>query len=465
VDGLCIDEQHGVFVSARDGNDDTGEGTRSSPYASITAGLDALRAASAPKRLYVCANGGDYRETVAIEKRHDGVQIFGGLRCEDWTSDALLKAKIAAPDSTAVHVEGLATGLRVEDFEIQAANAVGDGESSFGVIVLESENVVLRRVNVTAGKGAVGADGVAGEAGAAGPSAAERQQGGRASCENPPSPLSGGSWDAESVCGSRGGNGGIAQRGIDGSPGFAGDPRENVTPPNVNNRGAEGATGQDGAPGSPGNPGTPGAATNTAGTFTSDGFTPAPAAGTGTPGFPGQGGGGGGASNATGKSACIGASGGAGGMGGCGGQPGTGGSGGGASVGLLSWNSDVTLEACRISASAGGPGGSGGDGGTPGLGRPGAPGGAGDATNGIGKAGAGGPGGSGGVGGPGAGGNGGPSYGLVYSGTKPAQSGSTMILAGAGGDEGPPGEADEVVGNSGNPGPAAREFAVKVTAP
>jgi len=104
-------------------------------------------------------------------------------------------------------------------------------------------------------------------------------------------------------------------------------------------------------------------------------------------------------------------------MGGCGGDPGIGGTGGGASVALLSWQSTVVIDGCKLTASSGGAGGDGGKGHVGGAGKAGGAGGAADTTNTVGKGGIGGDGGNGGNGGNGAGGTGGPSIALVYDGT------------------------------------------------
>jgi hypothetical protein len=76
-----------------------------------------------------------------------------------------------------------------------------------------------------------------------------------------------------------------------------------------------------------------------------------------------------------------------------------------------------------------------------------------------GKGGKGGRGGDGGPGGPGAGGNGGPSYALVYQGTEPEQTDTTLV-AGTGGPAGPGGLTGTLQAPFGNLGPAEETFAV-----
>jgi len=433
-DACVIDPLYGVFVSPK-GNDSTGMGSKAAPYKTLAKGLAAAKAGG--KRLYVCDDGTGYAEQVTIDMSLDGVNGFGGFKCSDWTYATSNRSVVRPAASPALTIKGTSAGATLEDFEFDAPDANATGSSSIASIIDTAANVTLRRVRFIAGNGAPGQAGADGAQGSDAPVSGGPQTGANATCPSVLSIQAGGGWTGPTTCGSRGGNGGLATQGLDGSAGLAGIPQTNVDPPNVNNRGSEGATGADGLPGSPGVPGTIGMASAASGTFSASGYAAAPAAGSGTDGNTGQGGGGGGASNATGT--CIGASGGAGGMGGCGGKAGGGASGGGASVALLSWMStNVVLDNCELVSKAGGGGGKGGNGGAGGLGRDGAVGGAAfsdDAGPPVGNGGHGGIGGNGGAGGPGAGGNGGPSYALAYKG-QPASNTQSTLTAGTGGAKG-----------------------------
>lgn len=105
--------------------------------------------------------------------------------------------------------------------------------------------------------------------------------------------------------------------------------------------------------------------------------------------------------------------GGSGGCGGCGGTGGLGGKGGGASFALLSFQSDIVLNACELEVSRAGDGGSGSGGQVGQIGGTGAFG----SPPGC----LGGNGGTGGSGGPGGGGAGGLSVGIGYVGKLPVQ--------------------------------------------
>jgi hypothetical protein len=451
-----IHDTYGVFV-APTGNDAAGLGTKAAPYKTITRGLQVAKAKSL--RLYVCDNGTGYAEQLTIDRSLDGVAAFGGFQCSDWSYAPLTRAVIKPAASPVLVVKGVALGIVLENFELVAPDATAITASSLGAIIESSANVILRRVKVVAGKGGNGQAGNDGTAGQAGPNVTASQKGAAASCgDGAPGSQLGGSWPNLSICNSKGGNGGPANKGADGYPGLPGDPRTGVTPADVNNGGIAGMVGGDGAPGSPGDSGASGAVHVGAGTFSATGYAVAGAGGDGTDGLAGQGGGGGGASHAALN--CIGASGGAGGMGGCGGTPGTGGGAGGASVAILSWMSGLSLDACELVSQSGGAGGKGGNGGLGGAGQEGAAGGAGDTANAIGNGGRGGPGGPGGPGGSGAGGNGGPSHVLVYKGTAPAKLAGTTFTTGVGGAAGPGGTVQMLRAPNGMVGTAAAELAI-----
>jgi hypothetical protein len=407
-----------VFVSSDSGDDDTGDGTRGAPYKTISNGV----ASSGGKNVYVCVGATDYVEKVTLDSSADGVHIYGGFECSTWTYATTRSAQVLSPTNIALRIDGLKQGVTIENLGFTASDATGEGPdaSSYGAFVTDSKNVVLRRVSLTAGDGAKGADGEAGGKGDDGVTAGVAQIGQAAAC-TPAAVDDGvpGKWPG-AVCGSRGGNGGGGFVVTEGASGNSGIPTSDVDPPNQSNKGAGAADashGGDGSEGSPGNAGAVGDAPAEVGTFAKSGFVPASGL-SGASGFPGQGGGGGGGSK--GSATCRGASGGAGGMGGCGGTAGKGGVGGGGSVGLFSWNSQLTLSACSIESATGGAGGAGGKGGAGGGGANGGSGGLGDQGSAIARGGNGGTGGPGGNGGSGSGGTGGSSYAVVYSGTKPS---------------------------------------------
>ncbi|MCL4756659.1 MAG: hypothetical protein KJ015_41295, partial [Myxococcales bacterium] len=340
-EACLVADEFGVFVSPT-GDDSANDGTKSKPFKTIGKAL--TTAGTAGKNVYACDDGTGITEsaTMAVSAAHDKHGIYGGFDCTSWGWSATAKAKVSGAP-VALTISNIATSFKVENLDITAANAANSGESSFGAIVASSKGVVFASVNVTAGEGKAGGAGSNGTPGADGADATAAQNGTAATCTSAPPSQDGGKWPGASPCGAYGGDGGKALKAAAGQKGSAGIPQTNVTPASVDNGGAAGTgtgNGNPGQPGSNGNAGTLGAVAAANGSFTSTGFTPA-SGNDGGDGFPGQGGGGGGASSSS-SASCIGASGGAGGMGGCGGGKGTGGKGGGASVALLSWQSEVS---------------------------------------------------------------------------------------------------------------------------
>jgi hypothetical protein len=430
VEGCLVDDKYAVFVAAGG----TGDGTKDAPFGTIAAGIAAAKSGS-KTRVIVC--NATYAEKVTITAAQAGVQLYGGFTCpsdaNSWAYTADARPLVAPVTGTALQIDGVTEHLSVQDIDFKSADATAAGTSSIAAIVSGSSDVVLKRVAITAGKGADGAAGTPGVVGKPGDEPTAAMQGSAPACDDTAA-LAGGNPSTASTCLSLGGVGGQATR-ADASAGGRGLP--GGTP-----NGGAGATGvglaspgNDGEPGEAGSDGVAGPQGASAGLFTAASFTPATGA-DGTDGTPGQGGGGGGASKAAGK--CTGASGGAGGMGGCGGTHGGAGGGGGASVALLSWDSTVILDTAVLKASAGGNGGVGGSGGGSGAGKNGAAGG--DPHNEpdtkIGAGGSGKRGGDGGSGGSGSGGTGGPSFAVVFHGNAVTQSDATALTPDKGGAKG-----------------------------
>ena len=455
VDGCVISDDYGVFVSPA-GSDSDGEGTIEKPYATLT---KALTSVDAINRIYVCA--ADYSEPKTLQIP-SGVSIYGGFTCADgkWAYDATSKASFQPSDPIGVDIES-ADSVTLQDVLIKADDATSPSASSFGMMVVNSTNVLLKGVTIQAGKGAAGSSGAPGASGSDGTASTATQNGSPASCSNAPASQPGG-VSIPKICGSQGGNGGtgFAATGYsplqDGAGGFLVEPTNGGKGSNTS--GQNGGVGQPGANGSSGERGV---AAKDIGGFQATGYSAANG-GAGTVGQPGQGGGGGGSS--LGKANCVGASGGAGGMGGCGGDPGAGGSGGGASIALFSWNSDIVIDGGALTALAGGGGGSGGKGHTGGNGVAGGQGGGPETPNAIGKGGTGGDGGIGGNGGNAAGGTGGPSISLAYKGKEPNKKNTPAFNhAGTGGALGTGGQlGDDSMkwGPNGSVGQAADEYLV-----
>ncbi len=421
-DTCVIHEDYGVFVSP-DGDDDSGDGTRSAPYATIGKGVE--EASASGKRVYACADGGRYRETIALDESANDLELFGGFACADWNYGTSARSRVTSSNPLALRVENV-SGLRIEDFTFEAADATAPGESSIGALIVNATSVLLRRVEIQAGSGSMGTSGTLTEF----PYLAQSTLDGNSGVSGGAEKLCACQTGLESVGGAGGPPAMSGQAGSRGLPdhgaGQAG------TPDNADC--GNGGSGRNGAaaPNAPAAPGatTPGSIASTTGWTPSSGTN-------GSVGAPGQGGGGGASLNGTGR-------GGSGGCGGCGGNGGKGGQGGGASIAVLAFSSELVLDACTIVAGDGGDGG----GGSPGQAGQQDVGGGGGVLTTL-NACPGGNGGRGASGGAGGGGAGGISVGILWSGdAAPVRQSGTIVtgIAGAKGIGGDPGNNDGVGG-------------------
>jgi hypothetical protein len=422
-DVCVIDEEYGVFVSP-DGDDDAGDGSRANPYATIGKAIE--EAAASEKRVYACADGGAFQESVSVDSSADGLEMFGGFACDDWSYSEMAKSRVTSPSTVALRVDNVA-GLRVEDFEFEAADAAMAGESSVGALVATSTDVLFRRVRLEAGLGANGADGMRqdftypAQATLDGNNASGATGALSKPCTCPGGAVSSGGGGGNGQLGGQDGGNGAPDH--DGPGGEGGDSA--ALGCGLGGAGLNGAT-------APAGPRSLGASTR--GMLTAAGWL-ASAGADGTHGLPGQGGGGG-SSGATGG-------GGGGGCGGCGGAGGPGGKGGGASIALVSFESTVRVENTELMAADAGQGGDGVQGqvGQTESGFGGLPGGGSACQGGIG--------GLGGRGGAGGGGAGGISVGILWTGDdEPMRTGGmiTVGMAGSSGIGGDPGNNDGIAG-------------------
>lgn len=438
-----IADSLGVFVSATAG-DDARDGTKASPVATITRGIERARAIG-KRRVYVCE--GSYPEHVVLDEQSNGLKLYGGLDCTSFTySGGKPQVEPPAP-GYALTLRAQSEPTTVQDFDFVARDAIEAGTSSIGVLVDNVKDVTFKRVKVFAGRGVTAAVEMA-EPPTNQPPTANLTGNGH----------SGGQVTCVDQTASRGGNGGTAPAPV-GASGFA--------VPATSGPGGEG--GQDDqndvcAPTHQGKRGANGAAqaggTSAAvyGTLKPSGWEPA-RSNQGAAGRPGQGGGGGG------YNAERGVNGNGGGAGSCGGAGGLGGRGGGASIAVAVFNAGARFTESQLVTSAGGDGGRGGRGEPS---KPGGNAGTGACAGGVGGRGASG---SGGGGGPG-----GLSAGIVWHlGAAPSWEGSSVEDAptltnvslgdgGGGGAGGPAGQAvDAVSGLLGEVGmPGAKKAVHKV---
>lgn len=431
-----------IYV-AEGGDDDEGEGTPESPYATIQRAIEvAVARGVATGRIHaVAVSRGTYEGTVALA---DGISLYGGYDAEDgWTRSDENETIIEGSEPMDGRIEGMVAEeigapTVVESFTVRGATALFDtrGVDIYGIRIVDSEPVlddlgglILRNLEVIAGNGSRGEDGVTGDMGAMGNTGGTGDDGDKDNGDRTP-----GGEGAVTEC-----DGAVAARteGGDGGEGggddamgcgtYREDAQPGEPPPMLLGCGGGGAgdacscvdpIDYEGTAGGPGGlcVEEPAAAGDDA---------PAPTArgsvvdavwvgqdggdgSLGTHGYGGSGGGGGGSGCDAGGWGRTGGGGGGGGSGGCGGQPGTGGQAGGSSFALFATGSIFEVTDCTFTSGTGGDGGAGADGGPGGPGGAGGPGGSGGYAGGIGGAGQ-----VGGSGGAGAGGAGGSSVAVL----------------------------------------------------
>ena len=444
------EDRCGIFVSLSLG-DDANPGTRDQPVGTFERAISLARLG--PLRVYACAEV--FPEAITVPS---GVEVWGGLDCaHDWIyiGDSRRTVLAPAPDMIplqvkATELEGIST---LADLRLEAADASVPGGSSIAMLVLPGVAMELRRSELVAGDGA---DGESGEWGDEMPAKGGAPGNwGATACSADSVP---GAPPVITVCGgvqTLGGKGGDGNAALGGS-GNDGQPEPLPNPEGWGLGGSGETAGMQcdaGENGENGIDGLHGEGARGAGRITFQGWA-GERGGDGSNGRPGQGGGGGGGSRG-GTLFCGlspntpkgGASGGSGGGGGCGGKGGRGGGFGGASIGLVSFSGDVSLNATSILTGDGGDGGAGGlaqIGGAAGL-----PGVGGMSAGGSHPGCAGGWGGVGGNGGYGGGGFGGPSLGVAHLLGQPAALHDSAVKTGmpgkggSGGNPAVPGSAGD----------------------
>jgi hypothetical protein len=403
-DPTCVSESLGIFVAPAPAGSDSNAGTKAAPVATLTKALQDAKTANKPF-IFVCE--GSYTESVDITQ---SVSIWGGFKCADWTYVSTSVPKFTATKPDYVFYLNSINNIVIADIALNAIDGTpGSGQASVGAFVTTSQNVVLERLVIRAGKGADGANGgtnnyMFADAGALRGNDAIGIDGGAENKVVCPA--------GDTTVGGAGGYGN-GSTGADGLPALGGG------------KGGQLAACNSGGGGGDGNPAT--AASNALGaadlgTLDATGWH-ASSGKPGPNGSAGQGGGGGlGFSNGGG---------GGGGAGGCGGVGGGAGAGGGGSIALLVFTSTIACSGLTLTSLAAGAGGAGATGQAGGSG--------GAHGNGAGTACAGGNGGSGGKGGAGGGGAGGVSVGVLWKGTEPqldASAPNTITVASSGGTKG-----------------------------
>ena len=419
----CVVDGVGIFVSAAGKAD--AKGTKSDPFSTIAAAIIKAVNTKHP-RVYIC--DGKYDEPIKLAAP---LSVYGGFDCA-WSNTGV-KPKITPAKGAAIEIASVTDEVVIQDVDATGlSDAAVKGSSAIGALITKSK-VTLRAVAISAGPGQDGAKGVTGS-NYSGPTAAVGIN------------ASGASGGGEKTCTCTDATQSIGGHGADGTG--ANFSSGKAVPPIVNTN--SGATNFDtcdaGSVGLGGDSDLGGEPIDPPGMIVASGWETSPVGGSGKNGRPGQGGGGGGAKTE------FSTAGGGGGCGGCGGAGAAAGTNGGASIGVLSIDSTLLVDAAQVTSASGGKGGAGGDG------QPGQEGG----TGGGSAACKGGPGGVGAGGSGGAGGAGGDSFAVAWKGATQPSLTATVSTPGTAGNPGAPGGAGPGTkqGNPGKPGKPGRQQAI-----
>jgi hypothetical protein len=153
---LCVTDSFAFFVDGSKGAD-TNAGTKAAPLKTIAA---AIGKASTIKRIYICEGSYPESATLLVEVPHDGLGLYGGWRCSDWSYSGT-KPKVSTSAGYVLRVASIFKGLAVQDLELDAPPGSPTSPSSIAVFV-QSSPVVFTRVRLVAGVGAQGINGVTG---------------------------------------------------------------------------------------------------------------------------------------------------------------------------------------------------------------------------------------------------------------------------------------------------------------
>jgi hypothetical protein len=489
-DGIDGDITKGIFVSANNGLDVAGCGSKFD-IPCRTIGLGILRATTSPVRPYVYVQAGVYNEELSFAASSSNVTVVGGYdanwqRAERGGAGHNVRVNGNGFDGTEQQYLTVkarnATGVTLMDLDLYGVNADSSAHAGLSSYVVHAQGstLTLTRVGIFAAAGANGASGNRGvnaanvlatpEMNAVGPpnppgpgNASEFA----ATCNNTTRGIGGAGAsnscpDGRDPRGGNGAYGGLMDKDCscgtfdpwncdyDATDGAVGDGAPSSSCPNEGCGGSAGMGGRSNSTSlsTAGGDGRGGLVSNGGGGVATDNrlgqvlasYWYASAGGNGGRGANGGGGGGGGSSGGDDAGTdSTGAGGGGGGAGGCAaGRGGNGGGGGGGSFGVFAMSSTINVNGGTIFMGQGGRGGNGGQGGTGQNGGSGAVGGGpngSDSKNG----GRGGDGGHGGHSGGGAGGNGGNAYGIYAISSTINQ--TTSFSGGSGGDGGSAGAA------------------------
>src|SRR6266404_5799494 len=200
-DGIDGDKQKAIFVAKPPFGSDTNAGTMLAPVATLERGI-ALAAAQS-KDVYVAA--GTYSPAGPLQLA-SGVSLYGLYDGTTNWGRGTQYLTVISGGPTAVLATGISKETHIEGFSILASSPNDPGQSTYGILVINSpSNVVIRYNSISAGNGS---DGSAGTFAPNQPSANSGIAGGGGTCDSGNGLGGPGGTSSCSRAGGAGGNGG-----------------------------------------------------------------------------------------------------------------------------------------------------------------------------------------------------------------------------------------------------------------
>src|SRR5690606_3441382 len=152
VDPCAVDPRLAVFVapSGRDEN----PGTPEEPLRTLQSAADL--AAVTGKRVYACVGDAPTVGALRLTSEHDGLAIYGGFDCDDWSYDRERPSAFVTGETTALMVDGT-DGLHLENLAFSSPSFPDEGRSSIAAVFNLATRARLVRVRLEAGDGGRGA--------------------------------------------------------------------------------------------------------------------------------------------------------------------------------------------------------------------------------------------------------------------------------------------------------------------
>jgi hypothetical protein len=145
----------GFFVSGDDGSNDDGDGSRSSPFASIPFAINQIQGPNYDIYVKSLSDGQSYLESETITPQ-TSIGLYGGFG-DNWVRDVTNNRTKIQGAAIAIEFGTVLEEAWFSGFDLTAADASKPGGSSVGVVVRGDNVLHIEDNTISAGKGGNGA--------------------------------------------------------------------------------------------------------------------------------------------------------------------------------------------------------------------------------------------------------------------------------------------------------------------